>query len=584
MKALEKAREAFRRDPSLYQAKLLEADCLINLGNGKRDRGEDAAAIADYEQGAQACRTAESIARSDPRCLDGLAELWVQRLKQDVSGRGGDIRVHFAEARQAAEAALRIDPDRAPAQQRLSLINLLMAQFLMRSGEDPTPLLEAASASAREAVRLPHSPLLNPSFQLAVAGQLQAMYNQAAGRDPRPALESAILAYEQVLRDFPRSTGATNNAGAACLSLAQYRISHGENPQNVLADAIRYLKMAEAIKPDQPDALANLAGAYILKGEYAQDHGQDPRPDLNEAVRLLDRAATLNPSFATAFVNQGEACMKLGDYEKSRGRDPSSHYAKAQTVLNRAIQAKPDLAVAHATLGEVCRAMAGYLRLTGQPDEVRLMNAGKHFSEAQAIDGGNVLSFVYAAAAILDGTGKSAIAPEPRLAAARNLLKKAKAVDPGQFEIHLQSGRADLLEARWRAGQRQNPEKMYQRACASFEKALAVNPYSTAAYLSLAELCGCRAEWQGAPENDGDIRQGLTRAEQALAINPQLAEARAAQGRLYLLQALREPEGDRRTAAVREATAAFERAFFINALLRHEYQAFFDQARSLMPR
>lgn len=109
-----------------------------------------------------------------------------------------------------------------------------------------------------------------------------------------------------------------------------------------------------------------------------------------------------------------------------------------------------------------------------------------------------------------------------------------------------------------------SPDATLQRALASLEQAISINPRNAEAHAALAELRHLEAGWlrQRRRSAATPIRAGLEAAERALAINPRRAWAIALRGALLLLRA--QEVGEDRETFLREGREEIERAVAIN--------------------
>ncbi len=582
-KALMKAQAAAARDSSLYQARLLEGDAHVALASEKRDRGQDDAAMAEYLLGCEAYDKAGIIARSDPRCYASVCELWNDVMKMDISGKGGDLKAHYEVGRKAADTAIIADPERALSYLALAKIHLLLAQYQIRHGEDPTESLTAATNAAQKGILLGPPAGIQPASLVAIAQYFQGVYNDAAGIDPSVPLDTAIKNFDKVLQADPGASGVWLNSGAACLVLAQFQGNHGKDPNSALTEAVRRLKMASDINPQDVDPLSNLSGAYILMADNDFARGRDPRAHVQESIRCFEKATAINPTNPPAWINVAEGYSCLASFELSKGRDPSSAVGKAQQCLDKALQTNPDFADAHTMCGEIRVVMAEYERLAGKNPEHSLQSAEKSYRTALRIDKNFAGNFVNVATIQLncaDGLLKEGRSPEPFLSTARTFLEKARAANPTMSLIHRELGRLEILTAQWQTVREQNPEKTFVRAQSEIEKAIASNPNGTNSYLHFAELCRYQAEWKK-KETDLIVAKGLEMAGKALTINPLLAPAVATRGALFLIQARHESDPSHRVESARRSVDELQRAFIMNPLLRHDYQHLLDSAKQI---
>lgn len=174
--ALDRARQAFREHPWLYEAKVEEAYALSALGYARQHQGERAAALSLYMEASLASRQARSIGHSDDNCYFSDLEwrlYWVE-----CPGLGGRERMaQLAEAEGLADRALGIRPDRPRALLAKTYVIVRRAALLAEAGQDP-------EAELRRAERLLAPAFEAPSLRaLAAVKRAQIEEVRAAFRD-----------------------------------------------------------------------------------------------------------------------------------------------------------------------------------------------------------------------------------------------------------------------------------------------------------------------------------------------------------------------------------------------------------------
>ncbi len=296
-----------------------------NLGVLRRDAGDRAEAIADFE----------AALRVEPGGAEIHNNLGVTLAD---AGRADEARREYGEA-------LRLRPRYA-----MALNNL--AFLLYRTGRLPEAL-----ATYDQALRLnPRHPAahFNRGRILADLGRIpeaEQEYEAARRLDPQlPGIRAALAAahneqgralaaagqtaaavreYREALRWEPDLAEAHNNLGTALNSL-------GEN-----APARAELQEALRLRPQYPEADYNLGLALATAGR-----NQEALASYAEAVRL-------KPDYAEAESNWGAALATLG-----RPQEAIAHY-------QRALRLNPGYAAAHFNLGLALRAV-------GREDEARM--------------------------------------------------------------------------------------------------------------------------------------------------------------------------------------------------------------------
>src|SRR5262249_27629451 len=107
--ALKKAQEAFKKVSWLYEAKLLEGDVYLALGNEKRERGDYQGSVMEYDRCGESYNAAMEIAHSDVTVYEGECEKFLQLMNVDMA-RGGTPQTSFERVLSACDGALQADP------------------------------------------------------------------------------------------------------------------------------------------------------------------------------------------------------------------------------------------------------------------------------------------------------------------------------------------------------------------------------------------------------------------------------------------------------------------------------------------
>ena len=150
--ALERARQAFRENPWLYEAKVEEAYALTALGYARQAQGEPKAALSLYMEASLASRQARSIGHSDDNCFFSDIE-WRLYWVENPALADAERLVQLDEAERLADQALAIRPDRPRALLAKTYVIVRRGALLAQAGRDP-------EAELRRAERL-----LDPAFE-----------------------------------------------------------------------------------------------------------------------------------------------------------------------------------------------------------------------------------------------------------------------------------------------------------------------------------------------------------------------------------------------------------------------------------
>ncbi len=574
--SLKKAKAAFEKTPSLYEAKILEGDTHYRIANEKKNRGDSEAAMSEYRSADDSYRQAVRIGESDARGYERICSLWTSVMEVDLYGKGSDLRTHLDLALKAIDAALIADPERWDVHIARSAAYWRYGEYQLGHGEDPTEALSKAAESAKEAGRLQPN-IGEASLYTAVSQHLQAEYDSINGRDPRQAFEAAIGSYKKLIQVDPTNIAAYSNLGSIYNSYSIYQDAHGANPATTIEEGIRFLKKAVQIQPQMAMAITNLGNAYLKKGECEKNHGQDSSSSFREAIAQFEKAVSINQNSILALNSLGSTYVAQAEVALSQGRDPRDDLKKSQDILRKAVSINPNNALPYWNLGEAYLRLGEYDYLTGVSPETSLSLSSNNFQKAIRIDPGDATTYDEMAgvamirARVELNAGRS---PFAALDEAKAYLRKSLAIDPTSSDALHHLGDADLLEARWRIQRGNNPVESFARAQKALNSALELNPAKAEICLSLAELRRWQAEWRinKSQPLQTDLRDGLAMLGKALSINPLMADAVALHGALYLTQARSELDPSRRIESARRALESLERAFKMNPLLEREYR------------
>lgn len=127
-----------------------------------------------------------------------------------------------------------------------------------------------------------------------------------------------------------------------------------------------------------------------------------------------------------------------------------------------------------------------------------------------------------------------------------------------------------------------SPEKYFNEAERIIQRGLAINKNAYESLGSLTSLCLLRANYLQKSKRPftNEIEQGINAADQALQINPQMAEVLATRGQLFLLKAQSASATDRIKTA-EKAEASFLEAIKIKASLNKLYAKDLAEAKKL---
>lgn len=509
--ALEKARAAVARIPWLYQARQIEGEVLVALGQAAWERGERDRALAWYEQARAAFAEQVRMAPSDPGGYGGLCTAW-SRSMEVLADTGASPLEAYRRAVETCDQALVADPDASAIVLRKVRAMLQWSEVQLGRGEDPTEVLQAAVELTRAVPRA--SPdeagaLVCRGIGLRRLAQLDAW----GGRDPRPRLTEAIGCLRDALRLHPDHETAANNLGLATLEQGLFEMERGGDPRPSLGQAVACLERAAAITPGF-SVLGNLGVAWWAIGHFESWRGIDPRPALGRAREALERALAINPQDWSALNNLGLVAVEEAQWLIAAGERAEPALTQAFAAFERSLTLKPDNGGTYTNLGAAWR-----LAALGASDPAAaahaLEEAHRALARATGINPQDAEAWLVDAQAWLAATGRELpgrVSRNRAFRAAEQALRRALAANPGYAEASAELAelrRRQLLAGRARGGASASD---IASGLAAAEAALAINPGLARAHLVRAELLLLRAGLRR-----GDRRADLAEAERALA-------------------------------------------------------------------
>lgn len=261
----------------------------------------------------------------------------------------------------------------------------------------------------------------------------------------------------------------------------------------------------------------------------------DPLATLREAIESAQRGLQISATFAPAYGNLAHAYQILAEHEWSQGTDPRGDVERALQAARRALEFNPAMP--------------------------------------------NVLSYVASAHLVLAGHemehGRD---PKESFERSRLAARKALAANPLYAEGHLVEGLVALLEARGRMSHKLDPAETFASSRRSLGAAERIKADDGRVHQALAELSLSEARWliQNGRSGDAELKKGLDRTRQALALDPSLAEAVAVQG-LLLMAKSQTLSGAERKALEEQGRAALQSALAANRNLTRRYAPFLER-------
>jgi serine/threonine-protein kinase len=536
--ACTRAEQARTQRPWMYELDQLAADAHRQRGQ-ELAQSSSPAARSEYEQAVSLYQRAAETARSDPALPLAEALTWGAVMRLDRSA-GTSPEDATTRGLQACERALALDPDAAGLFTTRAWLHLGLADWLRRTGREPSLHLSQAQAAAERALSRRSDDLLARELLTDALWQ-SALWEDSQGRLSERALLTVIESAERGQQLDAAHLPLRLLAGRSYQARGTWLADRGQPAQEVFEKALSHLEKALEIEPGQAEALALSLRSYLRLAQIALSRGNDPEPYLSKAAELNAAELRINPTAWTL------------------------HYARAGAEILRAqhqIQSGAGASAIDAGLADIAEA----LRYNPSSAESCWYRADLYALRAWE--------------ASLQGKDPSAAIEQGLLAAGRaGALSKGssrEAREGWHLALHLLRARA-LLSVRSAA------DAVLTEGIARAQDLLTPPPSHPQPYRILAELYAAQAESQlqrGKPARSA-LAAGQLALEQALRLNPRQADSLAAQGRLQLVaaKAERDPAARRQLAA--QSVRSFEQALKENRLLHREYDPLLAEARRL---
>lgn len=382
--ALILARKAFARMPWFYESMLLEGSIRIDSCLSRIAGGRYAEAEAERALGEQAFREAGRIARSDPRCLEGLCLLEVAALEAGVY-RAGDLEPVFRRTLAACRETLAVNPDSHTAHLCLSYLYGRRAEAAAEAGQDPEALLAQAIANGLKAARIQPGDV-RTNLTLSLVYTRQAVFEASRGLDPLPSVEKVLAFTRRVVEADPRdevfAALAWNNRGSILGEYYHWQVAHGREAAATFEDAARSLGVSNRMNPRNPLPVLNLGTIWLFRSEHDLDRGADPRPAAGESLRWLDAVVRLNPGFPMIHAWRARAHLAAGLYLVGVGKDPSAPLEQAVIEIRELRRLQPGRAGASALEARVALCRGRWASRSGHSPSAAFGDAGRLLDEA----------------------------------------------------------------------------------------------------------------------------------------------------------------------------------------------------------
>lgn len=529
------AREAFAKEPWLYEAKKLEADAYFAEGSKYRhDAAFDHAKMMTYFQpAADAFAEAAGIGRSDPKVFLSSCEFWGQMLTSAPNAYEAASPV-FAKGAAVCTQGIQSSPRAVEPRIYAALLYQIWAHKLIFSSGAPA---SDAARFMKEGV---------------------AMAREAAERGPRDPMAQYVY-------------------GTALLNEVYYDIDRGLDGLAVVNAASEALAKAAALDPSFLWAHNELCKTQGEKLHILSARGLDPAPALSGALEACDRAIALEPTWAFPHVAKAQAYLYRAIDQNQYGAANESSFEPLFHHLQEAHQRNPNQMWSYGVLakGHYQKALAEMSQ--GRDPEGSLALADKAIADLRAIFPGapsisantGLVATLRARRAALSGED-----PGPLLAKAREALERVTKSSPWDIDYRVYRARVEVVALAWAIARGEAKEGHFAEALAPLEVLLSEERFHPEFYQKIAEIYALEAQWSSSQKQSPEaaITRGLEMADKALALHPKMASALATKGRLLSTRARALRSGPARSEAAAQAKAAFGAALERNPSLAPEVE------------
>jgi serine/threonine-protein kinase len=511
------AEAALRDVPWMYEAELLAADCLRQLGEDAYRKGQHEASLAYYERAAVRYRAAREMGRSD-------------------------LQVHFREAQLYIE----------------------WIQLVAEKGGDPTAPSELALAASDRAIAANHGSALGYSAKAHTL--MRALHYRQENGQELGELPDQVIEYAQaVLRLLPQDAPSYYFLAAAMTIRFTYAMEHGQSGEAAFADGMRFYQKLLALKPDYSRAYNDMGCAYGLRGHWLAQHGQESAAAFAQSMAYLERATIDDPDDVYPKYNLVDISGRILRAQYGNGKIDPGLLAGILEIERYFVKSNRADFVIYSYLGQamVPKLMVDVAEGRGLPEDAektlgyldRSLQLNPRFHETQR-GRAEVFALLALDAELRGDDGTRVVRDGLAAATAASLL------NPIDGPSHAIKARLELLAARLPQVTTVARRQAILDGETEAQKALKYDKELTEAHILLGQAALLRE----------DPSMGLAAIAQALAKNPRHAEALATQAALLYQQSnARQGKREDVTPLRKQAAQLLSQAVSINPYLRREY-------------
>jgi hypothetical protein len=356
--------------------------------------------------------------------------------------------------------------------------------------------------------------------------------------EAEPLLEAWDEAAERATRLAPDDALAWDALGNAHVFRGIYDSNHKRKGALWWRRTIEAFGHGLSIRPNDPWANNDLGIAHRWLGAVQAQTGGDPMPEYRAAQRSYEYAAKIDSDYLYACSNQVELYTSIAEYDESRRSDPATAVESARLAGEHCLRIDRNFFKVLVTMARAELAGAAYQLRTGGDPRASLAAARSLLDRSQrpSIETwyqGLVASRLEAEFWVRQRDDREALAKARRaIREGHDAVAHLSKMGVKSASILADTARLELVESTFAARTATDPLRSLNDALEHAEQAIAQDDQLADARLAAAEVYLQFATQQH--RHDMALR-GLDLADQALAINSSLAAAKAVQSALERL-------------------------------------------------
>lgn len=285
--AIEKAEEAAREVPWLFEARLLQGHLELQEGVKLYFSGNVPKAAEKATQADRRYAEAQRIAGSSMDSYLGRCAVSGLMLHMAGHGLATDAADVYRQAEESCSRALVVESENARGYRLYSEAVAAWGTIQVQAKRDPRDVYLRAIDLANRAVELSSG---DPESILALADAYSnhAWLEHRSGRDPRAAVDRAVATYAKALAVDPRNATGAHNMGQALVLRSRYEIAHRLDASDSLERCVSSFQQALRLDPDLAFSFRYLASESIARAAEQSRRGVDPAGGLEQVARFIE--------------------------------------------------------------------------------------------------------------------------------------------------------------------------------------------------------------------------------------------------------------------------------------------------------